>query len=125
MKFSEAVQKLKEGIKVTRAPWKDSMYFMLDGDDVRSFQPRLVAYPYDEDIMISDGWLVDGGKEQMKFCDIIDSLVRGSKARREDWQDMYIYYDNSIKGIALKSMESLPFTPDFESFVAQDWIEVI
>jgi hypothetical protein len=61
----------------------------------------------------------------MKFCEIIPYIRKGYKARMKDWKEAYIYYDNSVKGLVLQSMECFPFCPDFDSFLAEDWIEVI
>ena len=129
MKFCEAMDLLKEGAKVTRQPWKGSMYFVMKGDDVKCFQPKLVNFLYSEDIMISGGWYIEGQDQvrnemTMTFCEIIPFLQKGCKAWLCDWKDSYIYLDNSTKSLVLYRMEMFPFIPDFESFVAHDWIEV-
>ena len=129
MKFCEAMDLLRDGAKVTRQPWKGSMYFIMKGDDVKCFQPKLSNYLYNEDIMISEGWIVehkDGliSSLPMSFCEIIPELQNGCKAWLEDWNDSYIYLDNSTRQLVVFRMEMFPFIPDFESFTAQDWIEV-
>jgi hypothetical protein len=124
MKFCEAMDKLKSGAKVTRDPWKQGVYFLMDGNDVKSFQPKLAPYVYNEDIMVSDGWLIDGKEEEFKFCDIIPYLQQGSKAKLKEWKEMFIYLDQSIKGLVVNSMDIFPFTPQFDDFVAQDWVEI-
>lgn len=122
MKFCEAMEKLKGGSKVTRAPWKDGVYFMMDGNDVKSFQPKLSHYVYNEDIMVSEGWMVECKDEEYKFCDIIPYLQQGSKAKLKEWKEMFIYLDQSMKGLVVNSMDIFPFTPQFDDFVAQDWV---
>lgn len=122
MRFNEAMEKLQAGEKVTRSPWLGSIYFMLDGKDVKSYQPKLGAYIYNEDIMVSNGWEVQGVEGEHKFYDIILYLQQGAKARMKDWKESYIYLDNTMKGLAIHSMDIFPFTPDFESFTAQDWV---
>lgn len=128
MKFCEAMDALKSGSKVTREPWKDGVYFKLEGFDVKSYQPQIMPYGYNEDIMISDGWLIMDGKtessESVPFCEIIPSLLDGKKARLTEWTDMFIYYDYSAKTIIVSLMDVFPFTPDFSSFVAEDWITI-
>lgn len=124
MKFCEAMEKLKNGAKVTRQPWKEGVYFLIQGDDVKSFQPKLAPYIYNEDIMVSDGWLVDGQSDEYKFCDIIPFLQQGTKAKLKDWNETFIYLDRGTKGLVVHSMDAFPFIPDFDSFVAQDWIEI-
>jgi len=124
MKFCEAMDKLKSGSKVTRKPWEDGVYFLMQGKDVKSYQPKLSTYNYNEDIMISDGWLVDNGNEEMKFCDIISFICKGSKAKMKDWKESFIYFDASIRGLVIHTMDCFPYIPDFDSFLADDWITV-
>jgi hypothetical protein len=124
MKFCEAMAMLKQGSKVTRKPWADGVYFLLQGEDVKSFQPKLSAYHYNEDIMISEGWMVEGNEEEMSFCDIISFLQKGYKAKMKEWKECFIYFDHSINGLVVHSMEPFPYTPDFDSFIAEDWIEI-
>lgn len=124
MKFNEAMQKLEQGSKVTRQPWFGSVYFMLEEKEVKSYQPKLAAYTYNEEIMISDGWKVVGEEGEFKFYDIIPYLQKGLKAYMKDWKESYIYLDPTIKGLAIHSMEVFPFTLDFNSFVSEDWVVV-
>lgn len=122
MKFCEAMDKLKDGAKVTRHPWKEGVYFMMVEKDVKSFQPKLAPYIYNEDIMVSDGWILEGKENEYKFCDIIPFLQQGVKAKLKDWKEMFIYLDQGSKAMVVHSMDAFPFVPDFESFVAQDWM---
>lgn len=124
MKFCEAMDKLKQGAKVTRNEWKGSVYFKIVEEGVRSFQPKLMPYIYDDDIMVSDGWLVEGKEEEYKFCDIIPFLQSGLKAMLKDWKEMFIFVDRSTRSLVVHSMDQMPFIPDFESFTAIDWIEI-
>lgn len=124
MKFCEAMDKLKEGAKVTRQPWAEGVYFLMDGSEVISFQPKLAHFVYNEDIMVSDGWIVDGVEGEFKFCDIIDYLQQGARARLNQWNETFIYLDPTDKVLVINSMEIFPFTPQFSDFVAQDWIEL-
>tara|TARA_R110000868_G_scaffold336890_1_gene597820 strand:+ start:65 stop:439 length:375 start_codon:yes stop_codon:yes gene_type:complete len=124
MKFCEAMDKLKEGAKVTRQPWAEGVYFLMDGSDVKSYQPKLAHFVYNEDIMVSDGWLVDEVEGSFKFCDIIGYLQQGARARLNEWKEAFIYLDSTDKVLVINSMEIFPFTPQFSDFVAQDWIEL-
>lgn len=124
MKFSEAMDKLKNGAKVTRHPWQDGLYFMMVNNEVKAFHPKLLPYIYNEDIMVSDGWLIEGKQDEYNFCDIIPFLESGAKAKLKDWKETFIYLDRVTKSLVVYSMEPLPYLPDFESFVEQDWIEL-
>lgn len=83
-----------------------------------------MPYIYDDDIMVSDGWLVEGKEEEYKFCDIIPFLQSGLKAMLKDWKEMFIFVDRSTRSLVVHSMDQMPFIPDFESFTAIDWIEI-
>lgn len=124
MKFSEAMEKLKNGSKITRTPWKDDVYFKLEGQDVKSYQPKLSNYVYNEDIMISDGWIVENEEEEMPFYNLIPFLLKGKKAKRTDWKESFIYLDRATKCLVINSMEMFPYIPDFNSFLAEDWMEL-
>lgn len=125
MKFCEAMELLKAGKKVTRTQWKGSIYFVTDEKgDVKSYQPHLVNYLYNEDIMISDGWLVEDEEQPMNFCDIIPYLQKGKRAKMTDWNDSYIFLDPTTGHLVLFRMDVFDFIPGFEAFTAQDWMTV-
>ncbi len=124
MNFSDATTAIKAGKKVTRTIWKETVYFLMKDNTVYSFQPVLRQYGYTEDIMVSDGWIVDASAKTYKFCDIIGLLLEGSTAKLESWKDTYIYLDRSEKILILRTMEGFPFIPQFNDFLATDWIIV-
>ncbi len=121
MKFCEAMEKLKTGSKVSRHPWKDGVYFSIVNNQVKSFQPKLAPFIYNEEIMVSTGWFIDDQEKEYSFCDIIMPLIQGAKARFKEWNTDFIYLDKATKALVIHSMDEFPFIPDFESFVAQDW----
>lgn len=124
MRFNEAMEALQKGNKVTRQAWIGAIYFKMDGNDVKTYQPRVAIYAYNEDIMISDGWVVDGEEGEFKFYDIIPFLQKSKKAWLKDWisQEMYIHYDQASAAIVLNSMETYAFIPAFDAFIALDWV---
>jgi hypothetical protein len=125
MKFNEAMKLLEQGKKVTRQSWVGSIYFVMDGSDVKSYQPKLQPYAYNEDIMVSDGWVVEGLEGEHKFYDIISQLQDGKKCHPKEWkEDCFIYFDQTLQGLALRTMEMFPFSVEFSSFMAQDWVEL-
>lgn len=124
MNFTEAMEKLKSGKKVSRETWRSSIYFLMKEDEVKCFYPTLMNYVYDENIMISKDWMIAGDKEKYKFCDIILRLQQGAKARLAHWKDEHIYLDRDSKQLIVHTMEPRSFVPDFESFTAEDWVEL-
>jgi len=124
MNFTEAMEKLKAGKKVSRETWRNSIYFLMKDKEVKCFYPTLMNYVYDENIMISNDWMIVGDKEKYKFCDIILRLQQCAKARLSHWKDEYIYLDIESKQLILHAMEPRSFVPDFESFIAEDWVEL-
>lgn len=125
MKFCEAMDLLKSGKRVTRDDWKDGLYFAMEGGKVNSYQPVAGHYQYNEDIMISDGWMIDDDMREFSFYEILPFLQNGSKAKMKDWKEAFIYLEPSEKVLVIKSMDIFPFTPQFNDFVAQDWIELV
>lgn len=124
MKFCEAMEKLKSGSKVTREPWKQGVYFLLDDNGVKSYQPKLDHYIYDEEIMVSTGWTVDGNEDEMNFCDVVPLIRQGAKAKLKDWKNSFIYFDHASKRLVLQTISVMPFLPEFHDFIAEDWIEL-
>jgi|SRR6185503_8350876 len=124
MKFNEAMELLQKGDRVTRQSWVGAIYFKIDGNDVKTYQPHAEIYAYNEDIMISDGWIIDGEEVEFKFYDIILFLQKGKKAWLKDWSEKYIHYDQDSKAIVLNSMEPYSFIPPFDAFIAEDWISL-
>ncbi len=124
MNFCDAMDLLKSGKKVTRKDWKYGLYFILEDGKVHSYQPVLEHYLCTEDIMISDGWMVDGTAEPKKFCDIIPDLQKGAKAWMSDWKPEFYIYLDSASGLILHKMSLFSFTPCFSDFKADDWIEL-
>lgn len=122
MKFSEAMEAMINGSKVTRKGWVGSLYFAYEDGKVQSYQPKVSPYQYDEDIMVSDGWKIKGSEKEYKFHEIINYLVEGKIAYREGWKDDYIFYDETFHSIGLFSMDNFKYTPSFESFTSMDWV---
>jgi len=92
--------------------------------EVKSYQPKLTNFIYDESILVSNGWLVDGYKNEMSFGEIIPFLQQGFKARLNSWNDAYIFLQKQTNTLAFYTMEVFPFIPNFESFIENDWIEL-
>ena len=122
MKFCEAMDELKKGLKVTRQAWIGTNYFLIDEIIVKAYQNQFSYYAYDEDIMISDGWLIDNDVNEYNFCDIIPFLKNGSKAKMKRWENTFIYYDNTDKCLVKSSIQESTFIPVFSDFESQDWI---
>lgn len=130
MNFTEAMKAMKDGQKVTRKSWVGSVYFKCinpnaNANVIHAYQPKLAIYQYNESIMLSSGWQVEGVEGEFDFCDIIDHLKSGKKVKQHDWnEDTYIKYDHESNALVCFSMEMLPFTPNFEDFTATDWVTV-
>lgn len=125
MLFSEAMKEVIKGARVTRRPWLGTMYFERDKDnqnDIVCFQSMLAAFHYDDSIMISNDWLIEGCNEPLYFYDIVNHLQSGKKATLSTWEkDTYIYYDSVNKYLVMHQMHAMPYIPDFDSFIANDW----
>jgi len=123
MNFCEAMDLLKSGVPVTRDSWKGSLYFFYQDGNVTSFQPRLREYTYDEGIMVSNGWIIEGDNTtEYNFCEIIPFLQKDKKAAMKDWDRSFIFLDKNTGRLVIHMMEAFPFIPSFEAFSATDWI---
>lgn len=124
MNFTDAMELLASGKKVTRNDWRDGLYFVMEDGHVLSFQPVVEHYLYTEDIMVSDGWITEGVTEARKFSEIIPDIKNGSRAWMSDWQpDFYISLDKT-DGLVIHKMSKFDYHPSFDDFNADDWIEV-
>lgn len=126
MLFIEAMDEMKKGKKVTRHEWRDKMWFAIEvGSDMpKCFRPKLQAYQYDESIMLSYGWRVDGEDKTYYFPEIITPLIQGKKIHNDNWlksEDYYLYLDKPQNQLVIRSVESFHHTPNFMDFIANDW----
>lgn len=125
MNFSEAMEQLKSGKKLTRKPWEHSLYFVMnDKGEVESYQPKLTVYNYDEQIMLSEGWRVENMDldEDKCFHEIVSFLQQGFRVRLKDWVNSYIFFDKSAQVLVIQTMDIFPFSPNFENFIKEDWM---
>lgn len=125
MKFNEAMKLLEKGSKIARQSWKNGIYWMLENKAIISHEPRVQFYQYNENTLLADGWIVEDSIEEQKFYDIISDLKSGKKARMKDWKESYIYFDHTIKNIALHTIERSHPVIDFSLLIAEDWIEIL
>lgn len=122
MNFKTAMEALESGKKVTRKAWKD-IYYLIDGKEIKCYQPSLSPYSYNEEIMLSKEWLLNDGLTHYAFYEIIDFLRQGHTARMSDWSEgCYIYFDKELKVLVSSTIQPISFTPDFASFIAEDWM---
>lgn len=124
MNFKSAMEKMKCGSKVTRKDWIGSIYFVMDGQQVKSFTPELRPFIYTEDIMVSEEWEVEDVEGTFSFYDIIDYLKEGKTAKLMNWKNEYIKYDRNDKQLSQFRMAEFTYIPEFEAFVAEDWVEL-
>jgi len=121
MKFNEAMEYLQWGHKVSRSSWA-GMYLIMNDKQIEAYSPRIKHYLYNEEIMLSDGWLVEGFEGERKFYDVIDYLAQGASIRLKDWKEQFVFYDKADRSLAIHSMELTCYKPDFEDFAARDWM---
>lgn len=124
MNFCEAMELLKSGKKVTRKDWKDGLYFVMEDEKVITYQPIIEIYTYNEDIMVSDGWMVEGAEKPKKFCQIIQELQNGAKAWMNDWKSEFFIYLEGGGDLVIHKMGKLNYYPSFDDFKSEDWIEI-
>jgi hypothetical protein len=121
MKFNEAMEHLQWGHKVSRSSWA-GMYLIMNDKQIEAYSPRINHYIYNEEIMLSDGWLVEGMDGERKFYDIIDYIAQGATIRLKGWGEKFVFYDKIEHSLVIHSMELNYYKPDFEDFAAKDWM---
>jgi hypothetical protein len=131
MKFAEALEELKAGKKIGRKAWEKNTFIKnqeVDTPNKKFGEPKvyketIVPYVYNLNIIDSNDWLMVGETQKYKFADIAILLLRGAKARFQDWEDgSYIFFDRQEKCLFWRYMSVCDMsTPDFMSFVAEDW----
>jgi hypothetical protein len=96
----------------------------MNGTCVNAYHYILTNYNYSCETIVSEDWNVEGMPDEMSFSEMIPYLMKGHVARRRQWVSSYIFMDTHIKTIVFKSLEETSFVPEFESFIANDWIEL-
>lgn len=125
MDFRSAMEAMQSGARVTRNEWLNDLYFIIVENEVRAYQKCIRLFQYTDDIMISDGWEVEREGNEFKFYDIVPFLKKGKCARLNSWpKDTYIFYYPTNMQLMLHEMSMLPYNPDFQAFVSDDWLVI-
>ena len=129
MDFTSALNELKAGNKITRPVWKkDNIYLKVSDDESKQVRCYILAtslFSWDASILLSEGWVVkdvDGNEyNDVCFDDVVKQLMKGGRAKLNDWDDKYIEMDIGIGQVVYKHYVNHQFTPDITSFIADDW----
>lgn len=122
MKFSEALEELKQGKKISREDWPNNFLLILD-NEIKCFAPMVDIYQYNSEIILSNEWMIIGDltETEYQFSDIIPFLIKGHKAKIKDWSDFHIYYESSDHLLLICSMFETNYLPIFDDFISNDW----
>lgn len=127
MKFSEAMQALKDGKKVSLPGW-DSLYIRfvdhVDGCRLVSFNLLADRFEWNLSTLMEDDWLVNGISEHCTFEGVINALRYGKSAKKADWDDKLIRLDQQSGEIIQISYAPFPFNPSFKDLLREDWFVV-
>lgn len=125
MNFSEAIEKLKLGCKVTRESWwKNGLYLTIEDNRLVCYTMSLEAYGYTPEIILSDGWIVSDMPGTHGFGFMIDALKAGHTAKLENWTYSYICICPQENEIILSSRTEYAMTILLSDFMAKDWMVV-
>lgn len=124
MNFAEAMELMRLGKKVYRPIWKQEMYLTIvdDEDDtqLKCFSEHHVAFGYDNDMLLSDGWYVLDMKGGMSFSEAIKELMLGRKIVHETFSEgayVHVLDDMLVK----RYMAESTFIPTMACLFASDW----
>lgn len=127
MKFSEALIELREGQKITRSDWlRNDIFFQTsgkkDGHKINCFYVASTLFRYDNDILLSDDWKIEGQKGLHTFDKAVDALEQMKKISLSSWDEKYVEKDPNSREIIVKYVDICNFTPCFKDFIAEDWM---
>lgn len=129
MKFSEAMQALKDGKKVSMPGW-GHIYIKIRRDDhggcIGSYNQVIDHFPWNLDTLMEDDWIVSGSQDPCSFEGVIYALRYGKTATKNnaDWVGKYIKLDKDSGEVVLVSYEPFPFNPSFKDLLRDDWFVV-
>jgi Protein of unknown function (DUF2829) len=125
MKFSEALEELKKGKRITRTGWEQKNFLQMDEEgNIENFVLNLEPYAYDQTIILSDGWIIKGGPEEQKpmtFLEAMQSVKMNCSICLPEWEEMWVNLDKATSQLVLNSYRTEPFTPTFTCFMLNDW----
>lgn len=123
MEFKEALEKLKEGKKIRRKEWEETLHIKIDpvDDKIKGFRQERVPLIYDMDILTSTEWTVIDDNEVVDFATAAIRLKQRKKVRFKDWQeDTYLEWVNDYNFCMMQIMP-YAFLPSFYDVTQTDW----
>jgi hypothetical protein len=127
MKFSEAMQSLRDGKKVSMPGWSDIYIKGMsdeDGERIESFNMVVHKFLWDLNTLLEGCWLIGRGDKPSTFEDVIYALRMGATARKTEWVDRFIKLDKDTGEIIQISYAPFPFNPAFRDLLREDWFVV-
>jgi hypothetical protein len=123
MKFSDAMQSLKEGKKVSIPGWGNIYIKQTDGK-IDTWNLLADIFSWDLNTMMDGGWIIGGSDKISTFEDVIYALRYGNTARKTEWVDKFIKLDKDTGEIIIISYAPFPFNPTFRDLLREDWFVV-
>lgn len=127
MDFGTALEELKKENKIKRGSWRENIFLAFSKDKtVNSYIEALNSYSWDNDIILSEQWMIDSGKgygtDLYPFTDAIKALAEGHSVKLSHWNDQHLYLDRQSQDVILKHFVECRYSPTFEDFISEDWI---
>lgn len=122
MEFSEALTELRNGKKIRRSTWNNELsYITIENGEVRGYTKATSSFGWDNNIILSDDWIVEDEEGFKSFPEAINALKQGKKVRLSNWKDQHIELDTQTNQIVLKHFIYGGYSPSFECYTANDW----
>ena len=125
MDFIDAVHELHKGRKIRRKSWDKSVYLqVLSNSFVQCYRSEAVPFLYDNDIILSYGWLILGDPEAKEyfFPEAVEILMNRGKVALNSWPpETYLEVTPNSREIFMRRECEFAFTPTFECFMSKDW----
>lgn len=131
MHISTAIEKLKQGKKITHLSWPKDSYLQIDSISTHMmfFQYEATPFNITPDILLSSNWYtLDGSHTSLDFVQALALLSQGYKLSFEE-NDLspsfsFIEMDMISKDIYQKKIIHRDFILDQKSLFSNEWVEV-
>lgn len=132
MNLKEMIEALRIGNKVKRSKWigQDECFIKCiskdNKDEIQLFVENVTYYGLPPDILLSTDWIVNHANESdnqlfLSFYEMIDSLLKGTRAWLPEWEDKYISMENDTKEVILKYYIPQRYNLTYSDLTAEDW----
>lgn len=130
MNFTQAIELLTDGVKITRSSWYGNMYLQKENLDtgsclkatIKTYVKAVSNYSWSVEMFLSTDWMIGNDDSiTVKFAEAIQALKTGYRVKLPEWKDMYLEFDGQSKTVVLHHWVSHDYQLSFNDFCEEDW----